>query len=63
MQQEMKSIDTSPYEFNHATASFALTKAKTDITENNYKFLQTIEFVNNFKKVSDVPEFFIKPFG
>jgi len=33
----------------------ALRKAKTDITENNYKILQAIELINNFNKVSDVP--------
>lgn len=32
----------------------ALTKAKIDITENNYKILQIIELINNFKKVSDM---------
>ena len=52
MQQEMKSIDTSPYKFNHATTSFALTKAKTDITENNYKILQIIELGITLKKLA-----------
>lgn len=33
----------------------ALSKAKTDITENNYKILQILEFISNFNKVSDMP--------
>lgn len=33
----------------------ALRRAKTDVTENNYKILQVIELVNNFQKVSDLP--------
>ncbi|RFU66798.1 DUF6088 family protein [Bacillus sp. V59.32b] len=33
----------------------ALRKAKTDITESNYKILQVLELINNFHKVSDVP--------
>lgn len=32
----------------------ALRKAKTSITERNYKILQILDLINNFKKVSDI---------